>query len=123
MNTKTVKTVVKAFVLFGLVLGSTVDVMAVNEQRVQALMGQLNITHDQAVQMAEREEQRVQALMGQLNITHDQAVQMAEREEQRAQVLMGQNVPHEYAVRMAQLEEQLADSSIRMVRQKACNQI
>ncbi|GHT41490.1 hypothetical protein AGMMS49921_04700 [Endomicrobiia bacterium] len=40
MNTKTVKTVVKAFVLFGLVLGSTVDVMAVNEQRVQALMYQ-----------------------------------------------------------------------------------
>ncbi|GHT41041.1 hypothetical protein AGMMS49921_03440 [Endomicrobiia bacterium] len=63
MNTKTVKTVVKAFVLFGLVLGSTVDVMAVNEQRVQTLMYQ-NVPHEYAVRMAQLEEQLADSSIG-----------------------------------------------------------
>ncbi|GHT64294.1 hypothetical protein AGMMS50222_00350 [Endomicrobiia bacterium] len=65
MNTKTVKTVktvVKAFVLFGLVLASTVDVMAVDEQRVQALEAQ-GMSHEYAVRMAELEEEKSDSLI------------------------------------------------------------
>ncbi|GHT58251.1 hypothetical protein AGMMS49531_00060 [Endomicrobiia bacterium] len=61
MDTKKAKTVVKAFVLFGLVLGSTVDVMArrINWEMFQQLRKD-GMSYEPAVALAERVEEQTE---------------------------------------------------------------